>query len=413
MPAHHLGELTGLLVADVPGRGAHQPGDGVPLLVLAHVQPDHPVLAAEQRLRQRPGQLGLADAGRAEEQEAADGPVRAREPGTGAQHRLGHHGDRLLLAHHPLVQVLFQTEQPLLLLLGQPADRDAGLPGHHLGDGLRRHLQVQALVGLVAAGHLGDPLLQLTDPVAKLLRLLVVLVRDRLVLVPDQLLDLALHRAHVRALRPGTEPDPRARLVDQVDRLVRQPPVGEVPVRQLHGGDQRLVGVADLVVGLVPVPQPAQDLDRVLGRRLRHQDRLEAAGQRRVLLDPAELLQRGRAHDVQLAPGQRGLEDVPGVQRAALAAGARAHDGVQLVDEHDQPVGLGADLLHDVVEALLEVAPVAGAGHHPGEVQGDHPAPRQDVRDLPVRDPLGQALHDRRLADARVTDQHRVVLATP
>jgi hypothetical protein len=31
----------------------------------------------------------------------------------------------------------------------------------------------------------------------------------------------------------------------------------------------------------------------------------------------------------------------------------------------------------------------------------------------PVNDPLGQALHDGRLADARVTDEHRVVLATP
>lgn len=100
--------------------------------------------------------------------------------------------------------------------------------------------------------------------------------------------------------------------------------VGEIAVGQLHGGDQGFVGVADLVVGLVAVAQAAQDLDRVRGGRLGHQDRLEAAGERRVLLDPAVLLQRGRAHDVQLAAGQRGLEDVARVHGpAALAASMR------------------------------------------------------------------------------------------
>ena len=48
----------------------------MPLLELAHVEADHRVLVAEQRLGQRPRQLGLADAGRAEEQERPDRPVR-------------------------------------------------------------------------------------------------------------------------------------------------------------------------------------------------------------------------------------------------------------------------------------------------------------------------------------------------
>ena len=76
---------------------------------------------AEQRLGQRPGQLGLADAGRAEEQEAADRPVRVAQPGAGAAHRLGDRRDRLVLADDPLVQVLLQAQQPVLLLLGELA----------------------------------------------------------------------------------------------------------------------------------------------------------------------------------------------------------------------------------------------------------------------------------------------------
>ena len=84
-PAHRLGELAALLVADVAGGRADEPRDGVLLHVLRHVDADHRVLGVEHELGQRARQLGLADAGRAEEQERADravgvaaGPARER-----------------------------------------------------------------------------------------------------------------------------------------------------------------------------------------------------------------------------------------------------------------------------------------------------------------------------------------------
>ena len=67
-----LGQLAALLVADVAGRRADQARDGELLHVLAHVDPDHRVLVVEQELGEGPGELGLADAGRSEEQERAD-----------------------------------------------------------------------------------------------------------------------------------------------------------------------------------------------------------------------------------------------------------------------------------------------------------------------------------------------------
>ena len=133
-----------------------------------------------------------------------------------------------------------------------------------------------------------EPLLGLGDLVAQRGGPLVLLVRDRLVLVPA-----AAARARCSssrrsvAGRPDPQPHPRAGLVDQVDRLVGQEPVGDVAVGQLGGGDERLVGEPHLVVRLVPVAQPAQDRDRVLDAGLGHQDRLEAALQRGVLLDVA------------------------------------------------------------------------------------------------------------------------------
>ena len=69
-----LGELSSLLVAHVAGRRADEAGHGVLLHVFGHVQPDHGFFRIEQELGQGPGQLGLADARRPEENERAERP---------------------------------------------------------------------------------------------------------------------------------------------------------------------------------------------------------------------------------------------------------------------------------------------------------------------------------------------------
>src|SRR4029077_16076469 len=97
----------------------------------------------------------------------------------------------------------------------------------------------------------------------------------------------------------------------------------------------------------------AQDLDGLVDRRLIDADLLEAALERRVALEVlAVLVERGRADRLQLAPGERRLEDGGRVDRAL--GGARAHEVVKLVDEQDDVAALG-DLLHDLLQALLEL----------------------------------------------------------
>src|SRR3954454_6153080 len=107
------------------------------------------------------------DAGRSEEEEAPYGAVRVPETGAGPADRLGDRGDRLLLAHHPLVELLLQAHEPLALLLGELRDEDARgsrddlgyVLGRNLGDGHRP---------VAEAVHLGP---QLVDPALELLAL--------------------------------------------------------------------------------------------------------------------------------------------------------------------------------------------------------------------------------------------------
>ena len=125
---------------------------------------------------------------------------------------------------------------------------------------------------------------------------------------------------------------------------------------------------------------------------------------RRVLLDVlAVLIERGRADDVQLAAGQGRLEHVAGVH-PALGACSRTDQGVQLIDEDDQLVPVLADLVHDPLDPLLEVAAVSGTGHHAGQLELHHPLARQRLGHVVVHDALCEALDDRGLAHPGLAD---------
>ena len=254
----------------------------------------------------------------------------------------------------------------------------------------------------------GELVVQRVEPLARR-RVALLLERD--------LLDLELQDAaldHVDLGRHGVDLDAqlRRRLVDEVDRLVGQEPVGEVPVRQHRGADERRVLDAHAVVHLVALLEPAQDADGVFHRRLADVDLLEAAFERRVLLDVlAVLVERGGADHAQLAAGEHGLDHVAGVHRALGAAGA--DDRVQLVDERDHFAGGVGDLLQHRLEPLLELAPVLRAGEHRADVERDQALALEAFRDVAVGDAPGQTLDDGGLADAGLTDEHRVVLGAP
>ena len=381
------------------------------LAELAHVELDQRVLVAEEELRQRLGQPRLTDAGRAGEDERAAGTLRVLQAGTRTPDRPAERLDGLLLADDPLVELVLHLEQPRGLLLGELHDRDAGRHGEHLGDQLL--VDLRDLVDVA-----GAPLLLALDLLRGQLLLLVAQARGRLeVLAVDRGLlalphvgDLVVVLAQVGGRRHPADAQPRAGLVDQVDRLVGQEPVGDVAVGQRRRRDQRLVGDRHPVVRLVAVAQALEHLDRVRDRRLGDLDRLEAALERGVLLEVlAVLVERGRADGLQLAAGQHRLEDAGGVDRALGRAGA--DEGVDLVDEqHD--VAAGADLLEHLLQALLEVTAVARPGDQGAEVEGVDLLVLERLGDVAADDVLGQALDDRGLADAGLADQHRVVLRT-
>ena len=263
---------------------------------------------------------------------------------------------------------------------------------------MRRH-------GVALLAHFGQLALQALEALlGRVVRLL--LERQPLDLeladAPRNLVQLGRHGVDLNAQLRG-------RLVNEVDGLVGQEASRDVAVRQHRGRHQRGVLNAHLVVRHVALGQPAQNGDGVLHRGLPHEHGLEAALQRGVLLNGgAVLVQRGGADEAELAPGQHGLDHLAGVHGTLGRAGP--DNRVQLVNEGDDlALGVG-DLLQHRLQALLELAPVLGAGHHGAQVERDHALALEALGHVALNDAVGQPLDDGRLADAGLADEDRVVL---
>ena len=162
------------------------------------------------------------------------------------------------------------------------------------------------------------------------------------------------------------------------------------------------------MVGLVAGLEPSQDGDRVFHARLADEDRLEAPFEGRIFLDVlAILVERRRADAPQLAAGERRLQEVCRIGAPLRRTGT--DHGVQFIDEQDHAAGRRLHLPQNRLQPILEFTAVFRARNKGAQVERDHPLVAERFRHVRLHDPQGQALGDRRLAHARLADQHGIV----
>ena len=122
---------------------------------LAHVQADHRVLVVEEELGEGLAQLGLPDAGRAEEEERADGAPRVLEARAGPADGVGDGDDGVVLADDALLDPVFHAEELVALAFEEARDGDAGPFGDDLGDVLVVDLFLEHGLVFLELGELG------------------------------------------------------------------------------------------------------------------------------------------------------------------------------------------------------------------------------------------------------------------
>ena len=228
-----------------------------------------------------------------------------------------------------------------------------------------------------------------------------------------QLLDLLLQVADVGGHALRVDHVLGAGLVDQVDRLVRQEALGDVAApRACTAASIASSVILHLVVRLVARPQPLQDRDRVLLRGLVDVDRGEAALQRRVLLDVlAVLVERRRADDCISPRASAGFIIV----EASIAPSAPPAPITWWISSMKTITSPCARLISSIT--AFRRSSNSPRNFEPATIAAMSSASTrfvlQVLRHVAGDDLLRQALGDRRLADAGLADDHRVVLRAP
>ena len=238
--------------------------------------------------------------------------------------------------------------------------------------------------------------------------LLVILALDSVFLLRAQLRRLLVKNLNLGRGGHPLNAQASARLINQVNGLIRQESVGNIACRQVHGSLDRLVGNGYAVVSLVLIAHTLENLHGEVLGRLVHLNWLEAAFQCGVLLNVlAVLVQGGGTDGLQLAASQHRLQDGCSVDSALCGTGT--DEGVNLVNEQDN-VAAGANLLEHLLEAFLKVTAVPGSRDQGSQIQGVQVLIFESFGDIAVYDGLRQALNDGGFADTGFTDKHGVVL---
>src|SRR5262249_45192719 len=169
---------------------------------LRHLQPDQRVFPTKELGGERLGQLGLADASGAHEEERADWTVGVLQARTRAADGTGDSADGLVLTDDALAQVILQVAQVLALSLEHLADGHPRPALDNPSNVFRRHQRGRRLASM--GPRLVQLGLELYLTLAQLCRPLVLLGERGSLLLLLEIAELTLERAdHLRANKPG------------------------------------------------------------------------------------------------------------------------------------------------------------------------------------------------------------------
>ena len=200
----------------------------------------------------------------------------------------------------------------------------------------------------------------------------------------------------------------RSRLIDQINRLIRQLPISNVSIRQRSRRLQRLVSNLKTVVLLVHTLHTTENLHSRNSIRGINNHRLEPTLQSRVTFNIfAVIILRSRTDNLQLTPSQTRFQNVRSINRT-LSSTSTNHRVHLINEQHAVPstLKLGDNLL----KALLKLTTVLSTRNKRTHIQSHYPLTNKRVRHIALNNHVRKLLNNRRLTNTRLTNKNRVVL---
>ena len=404
--AHLFGQLACLIVSHIAGGRTDHFRNRMLLHVFGHIQPDQCFRGVEHLLRQHLDQLCFAHAGRAHKDKGCRAATLGKlHPGT--LDGTAQHTDRLGLPDDPLGQILLQMLQLGKLRLSDLAGRHACPDLHHLGEILLRHCDIGSLLLQLF------PLLPQTDQIRLYLRQSLIIRRFRLLdllflcFLVGNALDGFVQLTQLRMPDGCTG----TAFIQQVDGLVRQEPVIDIPVGKHRTHPHQIFADLHPVECFVILLDAHQHCNRIINGRHVHCHRLEPALQGAVLFNILPVFaEGGGTDDLDFSPGQGRLENIRRIHRAFGIT--RANQVVYLIDKQDD-IPLFLNLADEALHPAFKLTPELGASHQGGQIHQIDPLATQIEGHLSGSNLLGDALRNGGLAHTRLTDQAGIVFLSP
>ena len=153
---------------------------------------------------------------------------------------------------------------------------------------------------------------------------------------------------------------PRAGFVNQVNRLIRQKPVGDITIRKVNGIAKRFIGISDCVELLIAFADAVNYLNGFFFIRGGNFHSLEASLERAILFHRLAVFGRSRrANALDFAAGKRRLQNIRRVQRTLRRA--RSYQRVQLIYKDDGILALH-QFLHDGLQPFFKLSAIFCSG---------------------------------------------------
>src|SRR5690606_27590436 len=187
--------------------------------------------------------------------------------------------------------------------------------------------------------------------------------------------------------------------------LIRQKPIGDISLRKLDGGNDRIVLDPNAVVKLILVFDATENGDGIRCVGFIDQYLLESSFQCLVFFDVLLVfLQSSGADGMQFPTGKRRLEQVGSIH-GTFPAASRTDQGVDFVDKEDNLPFVIGHLLDNGFKPFLELSFVLGARQQNAHVAGYYGFRLQDLRYITADDPLGQSFYYGSFTHTGLTDE--------
>ena len=219
---------------------------------------------------------------------------------------------------------------------------------------------------------------------------------------PLDFIHFGRHRVHLC-------PNQCTRFINQVNCLIRQEPVGDIPVGERCGCNQSLVLNFHAMEHFIPFFQTTQNRNGIFDRRFIDHNWLESPFQCRIFFNILPIFVQGGCTDtMQFTSCQHRLQEVAGIH--CTICFTCSDNRMQFINEQNDFAFTLLDFVQNGFQPLFKFTTIFCTGNQCTQIQREQDSVFQVIRNVAPYNSQCQPFGNRCFTNTRFANQHRIVL---